>query len=199
MKEIKLLNILFLFSLILFTANSSEESEIHYVINATMNGTVLPIDLSTENDYVYFSFDFDEHSKQVPASKDTAFFSISSETPYINDNSVTFLFSNKNWSDITYSEVKDLTWEKTNIVYQEKSGMETKYYFKFTRPNEQFKSLLLRVSNNQQKTGFLTVENVSAIPLGSNSGIRNNYLSNLKNLIKNSSTYINSNHSFSHL
>ena len=36
--------------------------------------------------------------------------------------------------------MKDLTWEKTNIVYQEKSGDETKYYFKFTRLNEQFKS-----------------------------------------------------------
>ena len=56
MKEIKLLNILFLFSLILFTANSSEESEIHYVIDATMNGTVFPIDLSSENDYHHFLF-----------------------------------------------------------------------------------------------------------------------------------------------
>ena len=129
--------------------------------------------------FVYFSFDFDEHSKQVPASKDTAFFSISSETPYINDNSVTFLFSNKNWSDITYNEVKDLTWEKTNIVYQEKSGDETKYYFKFTRSNEQFKSLLLRVSNNQQKTGYLTVENASAIPPKRDSSSGNIFLSKL--------------------
>ena len=57
MKEMKLLNILFLFSLILYTINSSDESEIHYVIDATMNGTALPIELSSENDYVFFSYD----------------------------------------------------------------------------------------------------------------------------------------------
>ena len=179
MKEMKLLNILFLFSLILYTINSSDESEIHYVIDATMNGTVLPIELSSENDYVFFSYDFFEHSKLVPEIKDTAFFNIISETPYINDNSVTYLFSNKDWNDITYSEVKDLKWEKTNIVYQEKSGEETKYYFKFTKTNEEVKSLLLRVSNNQQKAGYLTVENISKIPPGRDSSNGNIFLSKI--------------------
>ena len=179
MKEMKLFNILFLFSLIFFTVNSSDESEIHYVIDATMNGTILPIELSTEKDFVYFSYDFAEHSKQVPASKDTAFFSIYSETPYINDNSVTYQFSNKVWSDITYSDVKDLAWEKTGIAYQEKNGEATRYYFKFTRTNEQVKSLLLKVSNNQQKTGTLTVENVLALPPGRDSSSGNIFLSKL--------------------
>ena len=179
MKEMKLLNILFLFSLILYTINSSDESEIHYVIDATMNGTALPIELSSENDFVFFSYDFFEHSKLVPEIKDTAFFNIISETPYINDNSVTFQFSNKIWSDITYTDVKDLTWEKTNIVYQEKSGDETKYYFKFTKTNEEVKSLLLRVSNNQQKAGYLTVENISKIPPGRDSSNGNIFLSKI--------------------
>ena len=179
MKGINLLYIAFLFSLILFTVNSSDEPEIHYVIDALMNGTVLPIELSSENDYVYFSYDLDSHSQLVPESKDTSFFSIYSETPYINDNSVTFKFSNKAWNLITYADVKDLSWEKTNIVYQEKSGEETKYYFKFTRPNEQMKSLLLKISNNQQKTGTLTVENVSSIPPGKDSSSGNIFLSKL--------------------
>ena len=179
MKVINLLNIAFLFSFLLFPVNSLNEPEIHYVIDALMNGTVLPIELSSENDYVYFSYDLDSHSQLAPESKDTSFFSIYSETPYINDNSVTFQFSNKIWSDITYTDVKDLTWEKTNIVYQEKSGDETKYYFKFTRPNEQMKSLLLKISNNQQKAGTLTVENVSLIPSRKDSSSRNIFLSKL--------------------
>ena len=179
MKEIKLLNILFLFTLILFKANAADESEIHYVIDSSMNSTVYSYDLSSEKDYVYFSYDFHYHSQHVTENKDTAFFSIYSETPYINDNSVTFQFSNKEWSTITYNDVKDLAWEKTSIVYQEKSEDVTKYYFKLTRTNEQAKSLLLKVSNNQEKTGTLTVENVLAIPPGRTSSSGNIFLSKL--------------------
>ena len=168
MKEMKLLYLLFFFSVIALGVNSSDESEpdIHYVIDAAANGTATYIDLSSEKDYVYFSFDFDYHSKMVPASKDTAFFRMNSDTEYLNDKSVTYLFSNKICSDITYSDVKDLKWEETNIAYQEKSNEQTNYYFKFTRENEQINSLILKVSNNQKKTGSLTVENVLALPPG---------------------------------
>jgi len=179
MKEIKLLNILFLFTFILFKANATDESEIHYVIDASMNATVYPYVLSSEKDYVYFSYDFDYHSEHATENKDTAFFSIDSETPYINDNSVTYQFSNINCSIITYNEVKDLTWEKTSIAYQEKSGEVTKYYFKLTRANEQAKTLLLKVSNNKEKTGTLAVENVLAIPPGRTSSSGNIFLSKL--------------------
>ena len=171
MKDKKLLYVSFLLPILFCSTNSLLSNEIHYIIDGTLNGTAAIVNLSElEGNYAYFSFDFAYHSELVPNLKDVAFFGIYSDIGRIKDDSVTYTFSEKEWSDLKIDDVKNLEdWKGTNIQYKEKNENEEKNYYKLTKINDEKKTLLLRVFISEKTNSDLMVENVLELPPGSNS------------------------------
>ena len=154
-------------SILFFAVNSLTSSQIEYIIDAGANGTSPAVDLSiVDEEFVFFSFDFDYHSQLIPDSKDTAFFNIHSDFDLIKDKSVGYLLDEKNWTQIDIKDIRNKTWKETKIMNKEKNNDITNYYYKFNRDNEKIKTLLLRVATNGVKKGYLYVENISGIPSG---------------------------------
>ena len=162
MKDIKFLYLLILSTLLLST-KSMESSKIHYIIDATLNGTAAFVNLeSIEDKYVDFSFDFNYHNEYVPTSKDVAYFYMNSDIGVVVDDSVKYSFSDVEWHEIKNTDdIKK--WKNTNIVYTEKNDNEAKNYFKITKTNNDMKTLILKVFINK-KSGYLMVENINNLP-----------------------------------
>ena len=104
MKDIKFLYLLILSTLLLST-KSMESSKIHYIIDATLNGTAAFVNLeSIEDKYVDFSFDFNYHNEHVPTSKDVAYFYMNSDIGVVVDDSVKYSFSDLEWYEINNTD-----------------------------------------------------------------------------------------------
>ena len=167
--------ILYSFLLILSTLssiNSLEEEEsssnIINILNYFLNGTYYPVNLSEiQDEFIYFTFDFESHINEKTTINDTIFFNmeLDSEGKKLDDDSLSYIFSEKNWHDIKNEDLKNLTWNKKEIAFKN----ENNYYYKIKATDFEKKSLLLRVSIKNIKTGFLTGINVSAIPAEDNS------------------------------
>ena len=153
------------FSTILFIVNSKTTYDVHYVISAKMNGTAAYVDFSEEEDYVYFSFDYELHNQLVPESKDRAFFEINSELPLLTDKSLGFGFYDKNYSllEDTY-EINKITYLDLKSSYYKKENDVHKYYYDTQRTDDTMPTLLLRVPRKGYNNGTVTVENVLSIP-----------------------------------
>ena len=175
MKE-KILLYLCLFILsILSSFNTLEEgpsSNIFNIINYYINGTNFPVNLSQfQDDYVYFTFDFESHILNNETFNDTIFILMNlanSEGTTLDDNSLNYAFNEKNWSNISIEDLKGLNWEKTEIKYKDKKTEFEDNYYKIKATNFEMKSLLLRVFVRNIK-GILTGSNVASIPSKSNS------------------------------
>ena len=160
MKDIKFLYILLLLSILLFSIKSFDSSnQIHYVIDGLANGSAAFVDLeNVEDNYVYFSFDFDYHNDLVPSSKDIAFFCIYSNIGAIKGDSIEYALSKTAWYKIdSIDDIKE--WNNVNNEYGKKTSSKDKNYYKIEKTNDKMKTLLLRVSINEKK-GYLMVENI---------------------------------------
>lgn len=153
------------FSTILFIVNSKTTYDVHLVVSAKVNGTAAYADLSEEEDYVYFSFDYEGHNKLVPESKNRAFFEINSELPLLTDKSLGFGFYDKNYSVINSTdEIKKITYLDLRSSYYKKENEVNKYYYETQRTDDTMPTLLLRVPRTGYEKGSVTVENVLSIP-----------------------------------
>ena len=153
--------------------NTNKVDEIHLLLSAKLNGTSPFIDLSLvklDQSYLYFLFDFDFHSNNVPESKDTAFFRISTHINIpvgeeLTKDSISYRFSNKEWTQLQNSRiVNNIMYKKVRVLQKEKVGDEYVYYFKIDKKDNKNKTLILRVPILGVKNGYFTIENILQLP-----------------------------------
>ena len=169
MKFQKYYYILLFLCLSLFNIKADKVPDIHLIISYKLNGTAAFVSLESleeKEKYIYFAFDFNEHSILVPESKDIAFFSINSdfELNAPNKDKVEYAFSNKIWYDIkSNKDLDDLNWQRLKFRYKEKNYGDRYYYFKMKRIDERMNTLLIRISTNGRNEGYITVGNDYAL------------------------------------
>ena len=172
-----------LLSIVVLSVNSLTSEQINYIRDYAINGTDLPIDLSSVNDeYVYFSFNSTLHYELSSTNKNTSIFYMETDVPMIKEDSVSFFFSQEEWDQLGIEEVKNETWKETKIVYRVENKDTRHYYYKIERTDEKYKTLLLRVATNNVKKGELTVINEDKIPSKGQSIGRNIHISKLIDL-----------------
>ena len=162
--------ILLFLSLSLFNIKADKIQDIHLIISYKLNGTAAFASLESveQNEkYIYFAFDFNEHSKSVPESPDIAYFSINSdfELNLPNKDKVEYGFSKKNWNDIKSSEDLDINWQRLKFRYKEKNYGDRNYYYKIKRLDEKMNTLLIRIPTNGRNEGYITIANDYALPV----------------------------------
>ena len=178
MKDLKLLYTFFILSLFISSAKSIAP-DIYYIIASNKNGTEAYVDLETvEDNYIYFSFDFDEYYKDF--SKDNAYFNVKPDFELLKDSSasISYGFVEQAWYDIeSASKIKDIKWENVNYSYKENSDSNYNYYYELKRQDSKMKTLLLRVPKLDNKKGGLSVLNIESLPGGNGKDNAGNILS----------------------
>ena len=169
MKYQKYYYILLFLSLSIFNIKADVIKDINLIISYKLNGTAAFVSLDSlqQNEkYIYFAFDFNEHSKAMPESSDTAYFSINSdfELNIPNKDKVEYGFSKKNWNDIKSNEDLDINWQRLKFKYKEKNYGDRNYYYKVKRIDDKMNTLLIRIPTNGRKEGYITVSNDYALP-----------------------------------
>ena len=140
-------------------------------MSGALNGTAAFASLESLRDnekYLYFTFDFEYHNKEIPKSKDIAYFLISSEFDLENGKSSTDKirsgFLEKSWKDINTFDIKDIKWEKVKLLYKEKPYNDINYYIEVKKKDDKMKTLILRIPTNGKREGTLNIENILTLP-----------------------------------
>ena len=171
MEDIKLLY-LFILVILIFNAKSDISPEVRFIVDGTLNGTTAFVSLEflRENmQYLYFTYDFDFHSNSVPKNPDVAYFIISSEFEFPNENSskekINYGFTDKAWTDIKNStDINNINWEQIQLLYKEKPYSDFDYYYEIKRIDKNLKTLIIRIPVDGHKEGSITVENILKLP-----------------------------------
>ena len=171
MEDLKIFYFLILIILV-FNIKSDISPEVRFIVDGTLNGTAAFVSLEflRENvQYLYFTYDFEFHSNSVPKSPDIAYFIISSEFEFPNENSskekINYGFTDKVWSDIKNStDINNINWNQTKLLYKEKPYSDFNYYYKIKRINKNLKTLIIRIPIDGHTEGSITVENILKLP-----------------------------------
>ena len=169
MKELTLLNIIYILVILMSIFKSDIVPDLHFIISGTLNGTAAFVSLesSPENEkHLYFSFDFDFHSASINKNKNIAYFLINSDLDFDKSKEkINYGFLQKNWTDInSYNDLKDVEWKNLDLLYKEKIYSDMNYYFQVTRNNEKMNTLILKIPKNGKKEGLVSVENILELP-----------------------------------
>ena len=184
------LYILFILTICFFNIKANNNNqEIHKIISARLNNVKwTTVYVSLENipqneEYVYFSFDFNYHSSfYVNEEKDIANFLISykfpsKEKPEYCCKLLRYAFTEKNLDEIrTYEDIKNVGWgsiHNRRTIIKEELNNEIKFYYSIIRSYKKANTLLLRLPTNGIKMGSLTVENILDFPYNKNKFRRN--------------------------
>ena len=155
MKDIKLIHTLhILIFLSLFYSCITSNSDINFIIDASLNGTCSIAVLDTmEADQVYFSYDFEFHSNFTKINKDYATFEIYSiGNNLLKDHPIYYGFVEKSWMEIENSaEIKYINWTRVN----RKNNIVT-----IKRTNDKMKTLLFRISKKGYNKGLIWACNI---------------------------------------
>ena len=172
MVDLKLFYFSILFILLIFKAKSDISPEVRFIVDGTLNGTAAFVSLEfvKENvEYLYFTYDFEFHSNSVQKNPNIAFFIISSEFEFTNENpskeKINYGFTDKVWTDINNStDINNINWEEIKLLYKEKPYSDFNYYYEIHRTNKNMKTLIIRIPINGHKEGSITVENILKLP-----------------------------------
>ena len=158
--------IILLFFVSLIISKSDKIPDINLIISYKLNGTAAFASLEyldSNEKYIYFSFDFNEHSLLVPSNKNKAYFSVDSDFELMpkNKEKITFGFCDKKWYDIkSGKDIDKINWENIEYKYKEKEYYNINYYYEVDRKNEKMNTLLIRVPINKRKEGFVSIANI---------------------------------------
>ena len=158
--------IILLFFISLIISKSDKIPDINLIISHKLNGTAAFASLEyldSNEKYIYFSFDFNEHSLLVPSNKNKAYFSVDSDFELMpkNKEKITFGFSDKKWYDIKSEEdIDKINWGNIEYKHKEKDYYNINYYYEVDRTNEKMNTLLIRVPINERKEGFISIANI---------------------------------------
>ena len=158
--------IILLFFISLIISKSDKIPDINLIISHKLNGTAAFASLEyldSNEKYIYFSFDFNEHSLLVPSNKIKAYFSIDSDFELMpkNKEKITFGFCEKKWYDIKSEEdIDKINWGNIEYKHKEKDYYNINYYYEVDRTNEKMNTLLIRVPINERKEGFISIANI---------------------------------------
>ena len=158
--------------LLFFKIHSYETPLIHFIISGSLNGTAAFVNLDNipENiDYIYFSFDFDFHSK-VSKNPNIAFFIIDSLIDYSQENSVNekveYGFVEKTWTEMkNYEDLNYVKkWKKIDFLYKYNDSNSNMKYCEAERISDKMKTLILRVPTYGKREGYIMVSNILNLP-----------------------------------
>ena len=184
------LYILFILTICFFNIKANNNNqEIHKIISARLNNvkwTTLYVSLDNipqNEEYVYFSFDFNYHSSfYANEEKDIANFLVGykfplKEKPEYCCKLLRYAFTEKNLDEIrTYEDIKNVGWgsiHNRRTIIKEELNNEIKFYYSIIRSYKKANTLLLRLPTNGIKKGSLTVENILDFPYNKNKFRRN--------------------------
>ena len=152
--------------------NSYYFQNIHFLISAKLNGTSPVISLNQlkeDSNYVNFLFDFSYHSKNVPNSKNSAYFKLNTNIDIkiddkSSDNLPKFIFFEDEWTKIEKKKIaKNLSYKNIEILSKEKNKNDNNvytYYFKIESQNEKENTLMIKIPTQKIKEGFIGIENI---------------------------------------
>ena len=158
--------IILLFFVSLIISKSDKIPDINLIISYKLNGTAAFASLEyldSNEKYIYFSFDFNEHSLLVPSNKNKAYFSVDSDFELMpkNKEKITFGFCDKKWYDIkSGKDIDKINWDNLEYKYKEKDYYNINYFYEVDRTNEKMNTLLIRVPINERKEGFISIANI---------------------------------------
>ena len=170
MKELLILNAIFILATLISMLKADMVPDIHFIISGTLNGTAAfaSLESSPEKEkYLYFSFDFDFHSASINKNKNIAYFLINSDIDFDKSSKekINYGFSNKNWTEInSYNDMKNIEWKNLNLLYKEKIYSDMNYYYQVTRNSEKMNTLIIRIPKNGKKEGLVSIENILELP-----------------------------------
>ena len=158
--------IILLFFVSLIISKSDKIPDINLIISYKLNGTAAFASLEyldSNEKYIYFSFDFNEHSLLVPSNKNKAYFSVDSDFELMpkNKEKITFGFCEKKWFNIkSEKDIDKINWDNLEYKYKEKDYYNINYFYEVDRTNEKMNTLLIRVPINERKEGFISIANI---------------------------------------
>ena len=148
----------------------------HFLISAKLNGTSPVVSLNKlqpKSNYVNFVFDFLYHSNNVPDSKNSAYFKISTNLDIPTDEpssnkSIIYRFFEEDWTKVIKKNVaKKLEYKTIEILSKEKSIIHNEeiytYKFMIEKQNDKDNTLIIKVPTQKIKEGFISIENILEI------------------------------------
>ena len=145
----------------------SSNFDIKIIPDANLNATAAFASLEDSNDeFLYFSFDFNYHNHVSEKDKDVSFFKITTRLNF-SLKDINYLLVDKKQEEInsTYfdSNIK-IFWKPCHIISTEKIFNEYNYYIQINKLGENKNTLILRIPI-LKKEGDITIENIYSYSL----------------------------------
>lgn len=188
--------ILIFLSLLFLSKEESEKKIFHLITSELQNGTAAIVnleDIPSDSDFIYFTFDFNYHSKNVIMSKFDTYFKISTEKFEIseklekNKNIISYGLAQQEWTDFKEEddlEKKVIMWRRPKFLLEKKNeNNQIDYYIQVKKIFSTDKTLIFKIQKKDVKEGEIIIENLINIP------------TDIKNIIasQNSNPYIKDN------
>ena len=158
--------------LLFIKINSYETSKFHFIISGALNGTAAIASFNqvpANEDYLYFTFDFDFHSK-VSKDPNIAYFVINSRIDYsekISSNEkVEYGFLEKTWTEVnSLQDLKNVKkWKKIEFLFSHNSPYSFNNYCQAERIIDKMNTLILRVPTYGIREGRIMISNILDLP-----------------------------------
>ena len=148
----------------------------HYLFNYRYNNDICLKRLNKlqpKSNYVNFVFDFLYHSNNVPDSKNSAYFKISTNLDIPTDEpssnkSIIYRFFEEDWTKVIKKNVaKKLEYKTIEILSKEKNIIHNEeiytYKFMIEKQNDKDNTLIIKVPTQKIKECYISIENILEI------------------------------------
>lgn len=160
------MNIFFVITISLFISFKktvqSSNFDIKIIPDANLNATAAFASLEDSNDeFLYFSYDFNYHNQVSERDKDVSFFKITTGLNF-SLKDINYLLVDKRQEEInsTYFDSNNkIFWKPCYLISTEKIFNEYNYYIQINKLGENKNTLILRIPI-LKKVGDITIENV---------------------------------------
>ena len=154
----------FLFLIIINVSSQSQNFDIHFIPDSSLNATAAFVILENEGnaDYLYFSFDLNFYNEKLGNKTNSVYFEVSTKMDLSNsDFQHTFL--DKKWYDISSQDIDEnnISWRNSYFIVRKNN----KYYVEINKlgAKNKINTLILRIPL-LIKEGYITISNLKAFP-----------------------------------